>query len=257
MQKSYIHPGVEYAFREKRTPGTPLEHVRVIQHARANKWKVEWIDPNPGLVHYASSIQLVAPWKERKTFLQEEENEQRLRDHNGQHGYVSDDDPVVMALYEVYESAGDELSFYKGCLTAKPEVLARFRARIGLPPKEVAYPGYVDRAGKVHLRFDEALELARKFCATEPGPVLLSAETAERKWESDTRRGEDYLVKLLNQYRAAWALIRQWAGQDAAIAAKEAKIRELERLAWDAVYALQKAGLDQEAGRLRRKLERL
>ena len=38
--------------------------------------------------------------------------------------------------------------------------------------------------------------------------------------------------------------------------ALRAAVRELERLVWDAVYALQKAGLDDEAGRLRRALTR-
>ena len=54
----------------------------------------------------------------------------------------------------------------------------------------------------------------------------------------------------------AWALIRQWTGFDAAVAQREAEIQKLERLVWDAVYALQKAGLDNEAARLRRALDR-
>lgn len=48
------------------------------------------------------------------------------------------------------------------------------------------------------------------------------------------------------------ALLRQWAGHDAAIAQREAEIQRLERLVWDAIYALQKAGLDTEAAELRR-----
>lgn len=63
-------------------------------------------------------------------------------------------------------------------------------------------------------------------------------------------------VGLMNEYRAAWALIRQWAGLDAAVAKREAEIQRLERLVWDAVYALQKAGADSEAARLRRAIEK-
>jgi hypothetical protein len=62
-------------------------------------------------------------------------------------------------------------------------------------------------------------------------------------------------MPLLNEYRAAWAIIRQWTGNDPAIAACEEHIQKLERLVWDAIYALQKAGLDSEA-RLRRVLTR-
>ncbi len=54
------------------------------------------------------------------------------------------------------------------------------------------------------LPFDEALEIAKKFCA--------------------------------------------------AVAAREEQIKKLERLVWDAIYALQKAGFDSEAARLRRVL---
>jgi len=38
------------------------------------------------------------------------------------------------------------------------------------------------------------------------------------------------------------ALIRQWAGHDAALAQNDAEIQWLERLVWDAIYAVQKAG---------------
>ena len=78
-----------------------------------------------------------------------------------------------------------------------------------------------------------------------------------RKWAQEARRpGEEYMVKLLNEYRAAWALVRQWAGHDAAVAQREEQIQKLERLVWDAVYALQKAHLDGESERLRRAIER-
>jgi hypothetical protein len=70
------------------------------------------------------------------------------------------------------------------------------------------------------------------------------------------RPGGEYLVELLNEHRASWALIRQWAGHDPAIAQREAQIQRLERLVWDAIYALQKAGLDKEAHRLRQDVER-
>ena len=64
------------------------------------------------------------------------------------------------------------------------------------------------------------------------------------------------MAELLNENRPAWALIRQWAGLDAAVVAGEAQIKRLERLIWDAVYALQQAGLDTEAARLRRAIEK-
>jgi hypothetical protein len=43
MLKSELKAGAEYAFREKRVPGTPLARIKLIQHVRGNKWKAEWI----------------------------------------------------------------------------------------------------------------------------------------------------------------------------------------------------------------------
>lgn len=68
MLKSEIKAGTHYAFREKRVPDTPLQRVRIIEHVRANKWKAEWIEPNPGLVHYVESGHLIVRWKEHKAF---------------------------------------------------------------------------------------------------------------------------------------------------------------------------------------------
>jgi hypothetical protein len=40
------------------------------------------------------------------------------------------------------------------------------------------------------------------------------------------------------------------------VAQREAEIQRLGRLVWDAVYALQKAGLDKEAAKLRQAIEK-
>ncbi len=36
MIKAEIKPGKEYAFREKRGPGVPLQRVKTIEHIRRN-----------------------------------------------------------------------------------------------------------------------------------------------------------------------------------------------------------------------------
>src|SRR5437867_468278 len=97
MVKSEIAPGKEYALREKRGLGVALQRVRVIEHIRGNKWRAEWIEPNPGLVDYVESVQLVVIWKDAKSLLKEEENAERMKKHNEEHGYVKDS-PVVGAM---------------------------------------------------------------------------------------------------------------------------------------------------------------
>ena len=155
-------------------------------------------------------------------------------------------------------SVGDEVNYYKGILSGTPEAIARVKTRAALADSSRQPPlGYVDRQGKLHLPFGKAVDLARAFCSAEPAAVLARVEATEREWAQQARRpGEEYMVSLLNEYRAAWALIRQWAGHDAALAQRDAEIQRLERLVWDAIYALQKAGLDKEAARLRRAIAR-
>lgn len=250
--KSWIQPGVEYAYREKRVPRAKLERVRVLERVRKTKWKAEWIEPNAGLVHYVESRQLVSTWKDHKSFLKQEEQELSIREDSARAGYRKDS-PVDRALYEVFDSIGDDLSYYNGILSCEPEALARFKARIAADAHHQSPHGYVGSDGKLHLPFGDAVALARAFCAAEPSMVLVRIEATERKWaQSACRPGEEYIVDLLSDYRAAWALIRQWAGHDSALAIRDAEIERLERLVWDAVYVLQKAGLDREAVRFRR-----
>lgn len=256
MLKSEIKPRTEYAMRERRVRGTPFQRVRIIEHVRGNKWKAKWIDPNPGLIDYVESGQLIVPWKERKAFLREEENEASLRDYNVRHGYTDKNSPVITALEQVFESVGDGVGFDGGSAIAVPEAMQRIRARSGMRVEKESYVAYTDRQGMLHIPFDEAFELGRKFCAAEPATVLVGVETTERQWTHKATNGGEYIIELLNQYRASWALLRQWAGYDAAVAQREDKIRRLERLVWDAIYALQKAGLDSEAARLRRSVEK-
>jgi len=256
MLKSEIKPRAEYALREKRIPGAPFQRIRIIEHIRGNKWKAEWIDPNPGLVHYVESGQLICRWKEHKAFLMEESEAQRLLEHNEHHGYIPES-PLTRAVEQVFETVGDNIQFYKGVLSGSPDALERVKVRAGMTGTANPPAAYTNRQGTIHFPFDYALELARMFCTAEPSTVLVGVETTERDWSRQaTTPGEEYIVPLLNDYRASWALLRQWAGYDAAVAQREAEIQRLERLVWDALYALQKAGLDSEAARLRRAINK-
>jgi hypothetical protein len=153
----------------------------------------------------------------------------------------------------VYESVADDVSYWRGILSGSPEAVQRIRDRARLRATPNPLDVHVDRHGRYYSAFGDALNLAMGFCAAEPSTVLVDVETTERKWAQEARLpGEDHMAGLLNEYRASWALIRQWAGYDAAVAEREAQIQRLERLVWDAIYALQRAGLDKEVSRLRK-----
>jgi hypothetical protein len=151
----------------------------------------------------------------------------------------------------------DDLRYYNGVLSGSPEGMSRVKTRARVDVSKQSPAGYVDRGGVLRLPFGDAVDLARAFCAAEPSTVLVDVDATERKWSQESRTpGEEHMIGLLNEHRASWALIRQWAGHDAALAQRDAEIQRLERLVWDAVYVLQKAGFDRESTRLRRALGR-
>jgi len=256
MLRSELKAGIDYAFREKRVSGYPLARIKLIAHVRGNRWKAKWINTHPGLVDYVTTAQIIAPWSEQKGFLREEKELAELRAYNLEYGYDGNF-PICEALQQVFESVQDELSYDHGVLRTTLAPLNRLRARSGLSEYALRSPAFQSRDGSLRLPQDQAEELARSFCRTEPAPILISIETTERNWSVDVARpGNEYLVPLLNQYRASWAIIRQWCGSDAAVAERDKRIELLERLVWDAIYTLQKAGSESEAARLRRAIDR-
>lgn len=105
MEKAWILVGEEYALRERRMAGAPLQCVRILQHIRRNKWKAQWVRPNPGLVDYVESAQLLVVWKDHKSFLRDEKNAEQLAGQNERDGYVPGS-PVEVAVEQVFESVG-------------------------------------------------------------------------------------------------------------------------------------------------------
>jgi hypothetical protein len=108
--------------------------VRILQHVRGKKWKAEWIEPNPGLIDYVESQNLIVSWKGRKAFLRDEERLHQFQEENKRQGY-EEDSPLDNVLSQVFDSVGDhQLSFYRGMLSAEPSALERLkqRARVDL-----------------------------------------------------------------------------------------------------------------------------
>lgn len=254
MTKDELKAGTECALRETRSLDCPLQRIRLIEKVRG-KWKAEWIDPNPGLIDYVAPKLIVAVWGEHKGFLRDEVSWARLIEYNRTLGYTPKS-PVYLAVEELFESIGENITIHKGILSSPQDALTRIMTRSGLPQNELRPPAYEDRKGSVHLPFDQAMEVGQSFCKAEPQSVLTEVESSERQLSNEASRpGEEYMVPLLNSYRPAWALLRQWCGNDAPIAAREKRIHRLEGLLWDAVSALQKAGADDEATRIRHVLE--
>lgn len=237
MQQSEIQIGLRYAIREPTTTGTPMEQVRVLEKVRSGRWKVEWIDPNPGLVDYVKSSNIICRWSDRKAVLRDEKR-QAVLNAIADRDSPDYDSPITRAVETVLDATGErEIHVHKGIFTYQSAVLERVADRAGVPTP-TSNSGYKDRRGWSHLPFQCGLDLARSFAAAEPSTVLAVVETAERRLEAESREpGNSRYVPLLNEYRAAWALVRQWAGHDAALAERDRRIQELtellNRIKWD------------------------
>jgi len=97
--------------REK-GPDTPLQAAQ----DSFSMWRAEngkpMIDPNPGLVEYVETQNLVVLWKERKTFFRDEEKARELKLITNDTGTVKT--PACECAIRGFESLGESgLSFYR------------------------------------------------------------------------------------------------------------------------------------------------
>jgi len=75
-------------------------------------------------VHYVESGQHIATWHDHRAFLKEEDSQIKLKEQSERDGYRKES-PVDRAMYIVYESAGDEVSYYTGTLSGTQEAIAQ------------------------------------------------------------------------------------------------------------------------------------
>lgn len=254
MEKKEIIAGQEYGISEPLRVGGELQHVRVLENVRGTRWKVEWIEPNPGLTDYVASKNIVVKWSERRALLRDEERGAELQRVSAM-TFPGSESPLASAIDDVLTATGEPtLHVWRGIFEFDSAGLERVCARAGIAMPEHR-AGYVDRFGQSRLPFESAIAVARAFAAAEPTTVLDYIDIEERRVADEARQpGNHYLNKLLIEYRANWALIRQWAGFDAALASREARIAELERLLSQTIWDLRRPSLDAEriAGRLER-----
>ena len=107
--------GDEYLLREPPRPGAEIQHVKVLEKVRTGRWRVEWLDPNPGLVDYVKSANLIVPWNQRARYLRDERHREQLAALPQRHD-DGRDGPVADAVEQVLEATGEQLSAFKGVL---------------------------------------------------------------------------------------------------------------------------------------------
>jgi hypothetical protein len=256
MNRADIHPGKLYAVREPPRPDVSFQRVKVLEHARKDKWKVEFLDePNPGLVDYVRSKNIICRWGERKAVERDEKRADAL-DQASRQDWLGDDHPVSRAVDLVLESTGEDMWAHKGVLSGRPDAIQRLADRASIEIPDPRYVSYTDRRGEQHFPWSSGLALAKAFAAAEPATVLLRVEQDERELELKAQEpGYRYLLGLLESYRPSYALVRSWAGFDAELAAKDAEIERLREIIRRVCWDIKRDGQENLARRLERQLK--
>jgi hypothetical protein len=105
VETAHLVVGQSYAFRVKRSEGSPLLRVKLLDLVgRKGKIKVRFdAGPHPGLEEYVTTRQLVVPWAERKALLRDEERLARLDEY----AQTVADKALATAASAVLESTGE------------------------------------------------------------------------------------------------------------------------------------------------------
>ncbi len=255
MEKANIEMGTEYGFRDRPARiDEPLQRIMVLASARG-KWRVRFLDePSPGLEVFVVSRHLVVRWKDRAAFLREEMQEAEL-DAFVERSSPPEGHPLTLAVDAVLASTGEDAVTIRGILSIDPEALGRICQRASIARPGFVPPAYLDSRGLVRFPFEVAMMVAKGFAAAEPSTALLHVDTEERQRTLEVRQESSaFLLALLERDRAGWALVRQWAGFDQAIAEREKEISRLQKILNESVWELRSSGHDDHAANIERKL---
>jgi hypothetical protein len=250
MEGHQLVIGRTYAFREKRSTGSPLLKVKLLDKiGRKGKLKVRFEDgPHPGLEEYVSTRQIVIAWGERKALLRDEEREQRLAEYEKGRDDKAVRDAVDAVLTATGESGG---GYYEFELQRTLD-----RAGVQTAPADLHPLAFTDRHGVAQVPLEALAAVATAFAAAEPQTVVGYLDDQE---EELRLRGNQPGDRWYHQYRRelspGYALARQWAGleQEAEMLRKE--IARLRGLISTAAYDLKAAGQEHKSRRLLRGLE--
>jgi hypothetical protein len=162
---------------------------------------------------------------------------------------------VEEAISTVFEATGDETGFSR-VWSVDPARARRLWRRAKLTSEPEQHPlAFTDRQGLMHLPYETALRFAQAFPKTEPEPCIHYLQ----EWEDRLRAegyesGERHSHGFLRGLRPAFALVREWS-QAGELGLFQEENSRLRRLVHEAINALRRAGLDQQANRLDRSLQ--
>lgn len=252
MKYSDLVEGRDYAWLP--TPKSDQAETRRIRYLgghRAANVKIRWVSGDfAGLEEWLPTRTLLCRWGERRAFFRDRERVQALAASAGE----GLDRVVEDAISLVLESTCEESGFQTLWLT-RPERAHRLWDRADLPGSPLDEPGaFVDRDGWLRLGWRTALRFALAFAAHEPDVVLQVIQEREDRLRAEAfLPGGRHAQEYLRTQRPSHALARQWTGS-AEVDDLRAEVLRLRQIAETATRALDGAGLNLIAGRLRREL---
>ena len=137
------------------------------RRSAVTRWRVEYLDPNPGLVDFVTSANLIVAWTQRTGLARDEQRHETLVGCSEQR-WDGPDSPLTEAVNEVLEATGEDLDARQhGIICSPPEVLERVAQRAGIDPATHVY-GYRVQNETNRLPFECALTLGRAIANRRP-----------------------------------------------------------------------------------------
>ncbi|MGE0598982.1 MAG: hypothetical protein AB7J35_04045 [Dehalococcoidia bacterium] len=255
MEFKAIEVGIDYAIRLRVTVGEPFIRVRALEKVQRNhQVKVRHLDePHVGMEEFLPQRNFIAPWKEAKAFLRDEQRMTAVLNRSAE----IYDRVTVETLQIIFESSGEtDINVHSGGrVTGGRAAMERFAARAGMAPPFESIDGtaFLDRHGEYHMSLIGGEKLARAFALAEPDAVTLWVETHEAELLAQGYGpGDRFWHDYLRKQRPSYALARQWAGIETELNRLNKEIERLHNILEMAISDLRAAGLPSNANRLQR-----
>lgn len=265
METKHLVIGQRYLFRrgaryphKNTSPTVKVTVLLAVPQSRRAKVRHESGDL-AGVEEVVPSRQLLCPWRDRKPWLRDERQMERLRER-----YDSDriEDALIGAVNVVFEMSGEDSVAGVGrraIFRGDAEAIGRLMDRAGIAGSPADLDpefGWVDRDGTYWMSFGPAMLLAKGLAAAEPAAVIHGIEADERRLEVLGYDDPTY-HRRFTEARPSHALARRWAGAEQEVALLRAEISRLRALVHEAAAHLDNAGDVARAARLRRRLGQL
>lgn len=253
MQQSELVIGRGYAYRASgRRDDLDFVKVKVLGPFRGARGRIQYQEGGlAGLAEWVRTVQIVCRWGDRKAFIRDTQQAQRLAAADARVW----DNVIAEAIDSVITASGEFNGFLRRWDTdPAPAMRLWSRGHLEGSPLEFDPMNFADRSGVWHLSFTTAEKASQAFAAAEPDLVELYL----RRWEDRLKAqgfqpGIRHAHDVLRQWAPQIALARSWT-QSQAVKTLDDEVQRLQRVVNEAIGLLRRAGDERGAARIERAL---